>query len=907
MQPTRKLAILITVAIGCSSSTDGPKPTITSVMPTPICDAQHAIMVTITGSGFSPIVKDGLTSHPAVVMPRVVLQGTGGDVEIDPANISLPDNTGTTLIVSVPMSSVQPGVYGVEVIDPDGHDATLANGLTVDPPPHITSIMPTQGAVGSTVQVTLTGTGFRAGMTVTLESNPPVVGTMVAVNADGTSATVSFDLTGVAAGTYDITVDNGDGCTDTLAASFTVYVPHDLMLTGIDPPFGCMCSPTSVTISSNGGFVSTPRVEMRPHGQTMPVIVMDRVAFVDTSTLTAVVPANLDLGDYDVTVINPPSDGGIGTMPSAFRVVSLPPPTIDAIVPSRGDPTVAAGTPVSIYGENFRNPVKVELLDTTLTVRATVASVAPVSATQIDTTLPTNGMTDGAYLVRVTDLDQGTYSTFSSFIVGQIGAAGNLHTFAAETTLTTGRRMLTGVSARDDLGNTFVYAIGGDTGGATPAALASVEVAQLSKFGALGAWHQEPASNAMTTPRDAPAAVSVPLYDPAGSPFVPIKTYVYALGGRDSGAATGTVLGSIERAMVLRNADAPVVTSIASSTMTGTLATGTWYYKVSAVLANTDPDNPGGETLPSDEQILTIGAGTTSIDLAWNAVTVNGTAAVKYRVYRTAMVDGVSQQEKQIAEVTGTSYTDTGDVATTVEPLPAGALGVWVAQTQTVSPRWGHQAAIVTDKTGARFVYVLGGKSDSAAGYLTSIERSAVDTAGALGTFASGGQTALGTGLAFFSLAVETHENVSTFPGTTSGDVPARFVTTGGVTAAGASTELQESDVATGGNNGAWTAYAGAGTLSTRGGPMAVITGNKLFCLGGAGAATDTTFSQIKQTGVDLAFSSTGDFSSPIQSTANALPAPRALGAVVNGSGFIYFLGGTSDGTNATTTSYETF
>jgi len=137
--------------------------------------------------------------------------------------------------------------------------------------------------------------------------------------------------------------------------------------------------------------------------------------------------------------------------------------------------------------------------------------------------------------------------------------------------------------------------------------------------------------------------------------------------------------------------------------------------------------------------------------------------------------------------------------------------------------------------------------------------------------------------------------------------VPARFVTTGGVTSAGASTEVTSSDVATGGNNGTWNAYAGAGTLGTRGGPMAVITGNKLFCLGGAGAATDTAFSQIKQTGIDLAFSSTGDFSSPIQSTANALPAPRALGAVINESGFIYFIGGTSDGTNATNTTYETF
>ena len=74
---------------------------------------------------------------------------------------------------------------------------------------------------------------------------------------------------------------------------------------GIDPPFGCTCQNTSVTISSAGSFVSTPIVEMRPHGLAAPVTLMVRVAFVDPTTLTAVVPLGLPLGNYDVTVLNP--------------------------------------------------------------------------------------------------------------------------------------------------------------------------------------------------------------------------------------------------------------------------------------------------------------------------------------------------------------------------------------------------------------------------------------------------------------------------------------------------------------------------------------------------------------------------------------------------------------------------
>ena len=891
----RTLALLCLFA-ACTASTDGPTPAITSVAPMQLCDAQHAVMLTITGSGFSPIVAGALTSSPSVVMPKVTLIASGSSTEVPDADVTVPDASGTTLVITIPQGLVPPGVYDVEITNPDGHSTTLSAGLTIDPPPHITSIMPSSGAAGSKVTVTLMGTGFRIGMTVTLDATPPVTGTGVTVSNDGTTASATFDLTGVKPGTYDITVDNGDGCTDTLAGAFTVVTPHDLTITGIDPPFGCMCSQTPVTISGAGGFVSTPRVEMRPHGLTTPVTLMTRVAFVDGRTLTAVVPAGLALGNYDVTVINPPSDGGIGHLDNAFRVVSMPIPEIDAIVPSRGSPT--ANTAVSIYGANFRNPVKVELLDRTGAVAATVSSVAPVSATRIDTTLPTNGMTQDAYLVRVTDLDEMTYSTFSSFIVGAIGASGNLHAFTASGNLNTGRRMLAGVSARDDLGNTFVYAIGGDTGGATPMVLDTIEVAQLSKFGALGAWNAIRAPNTMTTARDAPAAVAVPLFDPLGSQFIPTKTYVYVLGGRN---AAGTVLGSIERAMVLRNGDAPKITSSGPSATAGSLSTGTWYYKVSAVMSAADPDNPNGETLASDEAIVTLGA-VGAIDLAWGAVT----GAVKYRVYRTAMADGVSQQELLLAEVTGTTYSDTGGTATGVGPLPSGSLGVWTAQTQAIAARWGHQAAIVTDTTGARWVYALGGKSDATNGYLATVESAGVSSAGGLLAFGSTTTTALPTAMAFFSLAVETHENVASFTPATTG--AARFVTTGGVAAGAASTEVTSSLVPDGGGNAAWAAYAGAGTIGTRAGPMSVITSDKLFCLGGAGTATDTAFTLIKATGDDVAFTA-GAIGTPIQSTANAFPAgnPRALGAVITGSGFIYFVGGTSDGTNAVATTYQTF
>jgi len=897
---------LLPLIVACASKTDGPVPTIASVMPDPVCTAQHDVPITITGSGFSPVVDDGLTGTPQVVMPQVFLiDASGTSTEIPAANISVPDTTGTILNADIPQGLIAPtmagqpdAVYDVRVLNPDGHDVTLAGGLTIVAPPDLVSVSPTQGAVGTTVNVTLTGTGFRPGMTVTLDANPAVVGTNVTVAADGTSATVDFDLTNVAPGTYDITVALVEGCSDTLPGAFTVYTPHDITVSTIDPPFGCTCSDTTVTITSaDGGFVSTPRVSMKLHDGTGPVVEFKRVAFVDANTLTAVVPAgaavNTDMNNlYDVTVTNPPSDGGVGVLANGFRVVMSEVPSIEAIVPARGLPST--DVPVKIYGENFRDPVKVELLDRNLVAQATVASVTPVSPTEIDTTIHTPA-TEDAYLVRVTDLDENTYSTFSDFIVGAVGPSGNLHDPTAAPSLITGRRMLAGTVARDDLGNTYLYAIAGDTG-ASGSPLATWEVSQLGKFGDLGDWHDDAGANPLPAPLHGAAAVTVPVY--GASPFVPVKSYVYVVGGRDD---TPAVVPDVQRAEVLRAADAPANVDAAGAATAGSLGAGTWYYKVSAVLDAGDPDNPGGETLPSDEAIVTISGSTTSVDLTWDAVTVNGTAAVSYNIYRTDAADGFSQQEHLIANVTGTTYTDSGDGAGTQAPLVPGSLGVWVAQTQKLAnARWGHQAALITDpSSGDRSLWVIGGKTDNASAYIGSIEVAPIDAMGHLSAGFDATNTAAMTPRAFFSLAVEDQNNVSGFTGI------ARLFAIGGVTAAGANALFEQSDVTALDTNATWTLYDATG-YGNHAGPMCTIVGDKLFAMGGLRMASDTTFSNIDSGGKDVPFVG-GDPQTPIQSAAITLTPGRGLGVSLVGAGFIYFIGGTSDGSNALATNQQTF
>ncbi len=898
----KRLGLVLTMlALGasCAAKDDGPTPEVSGVTPDVICTAQADITITVAGSGFSPVVVDGLTDTPSVVMPDVLLIAPDStEYAIPTANVSLGDTTGTTLTVIVPMGFVAPAaagetevVYGLRVVNPTGNSGQLADALTIVPPPSLDGVEPDVGAADTIVSVALSGTGFRDGMTVSLDANPAVPGDNVVV-VSPTSATLDFDLTGVAAGTYSITITNPEGCSDTLANAFTVYEPRLITILGIDPPFGCTCSDTTVTILSDAGFVSTPRVEMRPSGQDQPVIAFERVAFIDANTLTAVVPAGAPLGSYDVTVYNPPSDGGIGQLDDGFRVVELPIPSVEAIVPSRGDP--GADTPVVIHGENFRDPVQIELLDFGGNAVATIPSETPISANQIDTVFPTNGMAEGVYLVRVTNLDEQTYSTFSNFLVAAVGPSGNLHPFNSEAPLNTGRRSLAGASARDDDGNYYVYAIGGDTGDGG-AVLDTVEVSQLSRFGELGTWRDNP--NRLTTPRVGAAAAVVPIFQI--SPFIPVKTYVYVLGGRDDG---GAVLDSIERAVVLSADDAPVIQDAGPAVAAGTLDPGTWYYKISAVLDPGDPDNPGGETLASDEAIVTVAAAG-AIELSWSPVNVNGLDAVEYRVYRTDAANGSSQAEHLIATTTATSFTDSGEAAGTEPPLPPGALGVWVTEPGTMlDARWGHGVAVVTDTAGQRYLYAVGGKNNPTDGYLGSVEYSAIDDiTGSIGAFDATLGVQLSVPRAFFSLTVENPNNVSGYTG------GARLFAVGGVSGGAATDSIEMSDIIEGGGNLAWESYTGSGNLQPRAGVQAVITSEKLFALGGGSTADDVSIGNILSSGRDLPFRADGSVGSPIQSTAEGLLGQRALGAVTIGSGFVYFLGGTSDGTDALTTTERTF
>jgi parallel beta-helix repeat protein len=99
---------------------------------------------------------------------------------------------------------------------------TDADGNTSEfsPPPSISSIAPIQGTNDVPNEINVYGLGFVQGLSVTLHTTPTTELSVSYLNSSHLRATVPISLT---AGSYDLTVTNPDGRSDTLAKAYIVF------------------------------------------------------------------------------------------------------------------------------------------------------------------------------------------------------------------------------------------------------------------------------------------------------------------------------------------------------------------------------------------------------------------------------------------------------------------------------------------------------------------------------------------------------------------------------------------------------------------------------------------------------------------------------------------------------------
>ncbi len=255
-----------------------------------------------------------------------------------------------------------------------------------NPAPTVTSITPNSGNINGGTAVTVTGTGFLAGATVSIGGSAATGVTMVS------STSITATTPAHAAGAVSVVVTNTDAQSGTLTGGFTFNTSNPApTVTSISPNTGTINGATAVTIRGTG-FLAGATVKLGGTSATA-------VTVVNSTTIAATTPAHA-AGATSVVVTN--TDAKAGTLNNGYTFTGPPPPnpapTVTSITPNTG--TTNGGTAVTIAGTGFLAGATVKMGGTSTTV------LAVVNSTLITATAPAH--TAGAVDVVVTNTDAKT-------------------------------------------------------------------------------------------------------------------------------------------------------------------------------------------------------------------------------------------------------------------------------------------------------------------------------------------------------------------------------------------------------------------------------------------------------------------------------------------------------------------
>ncbi|MBL9039840.1 MAG: IPT/TIG domain-containing protein, partial [Archangium sp.] len=220
----------------------------------------------------------------------------------------------TSLIFKVPTMTA--GTYNVKVTNPDGQTFTLNNAFTYTTvaSPTVSSISPATANVSTPKAVTITGTNFVAGSTVTF-------GEFSATNVTVASATsITATAPGLVSGTYNVTVTSPSTQSGTKFAAYTV---SDTSVIAVTAPTGGQSwntgSTQNITWTATGASVVS--IDLYKNGVFASNIASSLTASAGTYAWT--IPSNVAGGtDYKVKVFNP--QGTSSAMSAAnFTIVSV--------------------------------------------------------------------------------------------------------------------------------------------------------------------------------------------------------------------------------------------------------------------------------------------------------------------------------------------------------------------------------------------------------------------------------------------------------------------------------------------------------------------------------------------------------------------------------------------------------
>ncbi|HYS55387.1 MAG TPA: IPT/TIG domain-containing protein [Thermoanaerobaculia bacterium] len=176
----------------------------------------------------------------------------------------------------------------------------------------VSGVSPSTGSTAGGTDITLTGSAFQTGATVTI-GGVPATNVNVVSSTSITAKTPLGPASEQATQPRDVVVTNPDGTTATLTRGFSYFVPA-LAITSINPTTGPVSGGTVVTIAGLG-FTTAVNSSV-----TFGGVAATNVTILDAVTMQATTPAHA-VGTVDMVV----TFGTSVTRPNAFTYQTIPP------------------------------------------------------------------------------------------------------------------------------------------------------------------------------------------------------------------------------------------------------------------------------------------------------------------------------------------------------------------------------------------------------------------------------------------------------------------------------------------------------------------------------------------------------------------------------------------------------
>ena len=336
---------------------------------TPAGSGAGAVTVTVTNSGGQ---SGGLASAFAYVAPPTVSavspnsgSVTGGTaVTITGTNfatgatVTFGASAATNVVVvsTTQITATTPaqsaGAVSVTVTNPGSQIGSLTNGFTYVVQPTVSSVTPNHGPIAGGTAVTIAGTNFAAGATVTFGSASAT--NVVVVN----STTITATSPAGSAGSVTVTV-TANGQSGSLASAFA-YITQ-ATVSSILPNIGPIAGGTAVTITG-ANFAAGATVTFGGAAATNVVIV-------SSTSITATTPAGA-VGVVAVTVTN--IGASSGSLANGFSYY-VPGAISYTQVASATPQSATATVPVTFPGAQTAGDLNIVVVgwnDTTSTVQS---------------------------------------------------------------------------------------------------------------------------------------------------------------------------------------------------------------------------------------------------------------------------------------------------------------------------------------------------------------------------------------------------------------------------------------------------------------------------------------------------------------------------------------------------------